>query len=129
MLVEFRRSQSMPDYNNNSMIRLKVNDTSSVNYDNTNDNGGFISKKIHDISKKYEHEINTKIKHDNDYKLSYFGFKTLEKSYLLKTQNGTIVERPQYMLMRVALGIHCTLHANDDQEEYKNLQAAFDAFC
>jgi ribonucleoside-diphosphate reductase subunit M1 len=49
--------------------------------------------------------INDKINYKNDYKLDYFGFKTLEKSYLLKI-NGKIVERPQDLLMRVSLSIH-----------------------
>jgi ribonucleoside-diphosphate reductase alpha chain len=43
--------------------------------------------------------------HDRDYLIDYFGFKTLERSYLMRC-NGTIVERPQHMWMRVALGIH-----------------------
>ena len=42
---------------------------------------------------------------NRDFNYDYFGFKTLEKSYLLKV-NKKIVERPQYMLMRVAVGIH-----------------------
>lgn len=40
-----------------------------------------------------------------DYGYDYFGFKTLEKSYLLKVDNK-IVERPQHMIMRVSVGIH-----------------------
>ena len=42
-----------------------------------------------------------------DFDYDYFGFKTLERSYLLRA-NGRIVERPQHMLMRVAVGIHKT---------------------
>ena len=49
--------------------------------------------------------IDNYIKKNNDYNLDYFGFKTLEKSYLLKI-NKVIVERPQYLFMRVALCIH-----------------------
>lgn len=49
--------------------------------------------------------INNWIDYNNDYDYDYFGFKTLEKSYLLKL-NGRVAERPQHMLMRVALGIH-----------------------
>merc|ERR1719375_2763496 len=41
-----------------------------------------------------------------DFGYDYFGFKTLEKSYLLRV-HGKIVERPQYMLMRASCGIHC----------------------
>jgi ribonucleoside-diphosphate reductase alpha chain len=45
------------------------------------------------------------IQHHRDYLIDYFGFKTLERSYLMRC-NGSIVERPQHMWMRVALGIH-----------------------
>ena len=46
------------------------------------------------------------ISYQRDYLIDYFGFKTLERSYLMRA-NGVIVERPQHMWMRVALGIHC----------------------
>ncbi len=49
--------------------------------------------------------IDSTILYDRDYSFDYFGFKTLEKSYLLKL-NGKIAERPQHMYMRVAIGIH-----------------------
>lgn len=50
--------------------------------------------------------LNGAIVYDRDMVYDYFGFKTLERSYLLKL-DGKIVERPQHMLMRVACGIHC----------------------
>ena len=46
------------------------------------------------------------IQHQRDYLIDYFGFKTLERSYLMRCR-GVLVERPQHMWMRVALGIHC----------------------
>jgi ribonucleoside-diphosphate reductase alpha subunit len=49
--------------------------------------------------------LDSTIIYDRDFAFDYFGFKTLEKSYLLKI-NGKIAERPQHMYMRVALGIH-----------------------
>lgn len=49
--------------------------------------------------------LDSTIIYDRDYAFDYFGFKTLEKSYLLRI-NGTITERPQHMYMRVAVGIH-----------------------
>ncbi|MDW8394181.1 MAG: ribonucleoside-diphosphate reductase subunit alpha [Chitinophagales bacterium] len=49
--------------------------------------------------------LDSTIIYDRDYHFDYFGFKTLEKSYLLKI-NGRVVERPQHMFMRVAVGIH-----------------------
>jgi len=60
---------------------------------------------LYNIVKKNKDIINERINHYNDFKLDYFGFKTLEKSYLLKS-NGRIIERPQYLFMRVALCIH-----------------------
>jgi ribonucleotide reductase alpha subunit len=45
------------------------------------------------------------LKHDRDYLFDYFGFKTLEKAYLLKGTDGRVLERPQHMWMRVAVGI------------------------
>ena len=50
-------------------------------------------------------ELNNMIKHERDYQYDIMGFKTLERSYLLKKE-GIIVERPQYMLMRVAVALH-----------------------
>ena len=49
--------------------------------------------------------IETMINYQRDYLIDYFGFKTLERSYLMRV-NGVIVERPQHMWMRVAVGIH-----------------------
>uniref|UniRef100_A0A7S2IMB4 Ribonucleoside-diphosphate reductase n=1 Tax=Alexandrium andersonii TaxID=327968 RepID=A0A7S2IMB4_9DINO len=51
-------------------------------------------------------ELDASVEYSRDFGFDYFGFKTLEKSYLLRV-HGTIVERPQHMLMRVACGIHC----------------------
>lgn len=50
-------------------------------------------------------QLDSTIIYDRDFGYDYFGFKTLERSYLLKI-NGEVVERPQHMLMRVAIGIH-----------------------
>jgi len=63
-----------------------------------------ISNKLYEIVKLNSIILNDAIKYERDYLFSYFGFKTLEKSYLLK--NNKIIERPQHMLMRVSLGIH-----------------------
>ena len=60
-------------------------------------------------------------------RLSYFGFKTLERSYLLRNDESTILERPQYLLMRVALGIHCTGSPMGDDED-ERLNAAFETY-
>lgn len=49
--------------------------------------------------------LNSALIYDRDFSYQYFGFKTLERSYLLRI-NGKVAERPQHMLMRVAVGIH-----------------------
>lgn len=50
-------------------------------------------------------KLNSSLVYSRDYLFDYFGFKTLEKAYLMKV-NGVVVERPQHMFLRVALGIH-----------------------
>lgn len=64
-----------------------------------------ISEFHHKIIMDNAEQLNSAIIYDRDFGYNYFGFKTLERSYLLKV-NGKIVERPQHMLMRVSVGIH-----------------------
>jgi ribonucleoside-diphosphate reductase alpha chain len=71
----------------------------------TNENASLISKEAYDVIRKHAALLDSTIIYDRDYGYDYFGYKTLEKSYLLKV-NGKIAERPQHMLMRVAVGIH-----------------------
>lgn len=63
-----------------------------------------ISKEFFEYCREYKDRISTEIAYSRDFEFDYFGFKTLEKSYLLKV-NGKIVERPQHLFMRVALGV------------------------
>ncbi len=60
---------------------------------------------VYEIIKKNAAVLDSTIIYDRDFGYDYFGFKTLERSYLLKL-NGKVAERPQHMLMRVAIGIH-----------------------
>ncbi len=71
----------------------------------TGENAALLSKEVYEVIKKHAAELDGAIIYDRDFGYDYFGFKTLEKSYLLKLE-GKIVERPQHMLMRVAVGIH-----------------------
>uniref|UniRef100_A0A915Q6G2 Ribonucleoside-diphosphate reductase n=1 Tax=Setaria digitata TaxID=48799 RepID=A0A915Q6G2_9BILA len=64
-----------------------------------------ISKELFDIVQNNADILDSAIIHERDYYYTYFGLKTLERSYLLQV-NGELAERPQHMLMRVALGIH-----------------------
>ena len=71
----------------------------------TGENAPLISKETYGIVKKNAALLDSTIIYDRDFSYDYFGFKTLERSYLMKL-DGKIVERPQHMLMRVAVGIH-----------------------
>jgi len=71
----------------------------------TNEKICYISQDLLKVLDKHGEKIDSYIVHDRDYLLDYFGFKTLEKSYLLKDTNMVILERPQHMWMRVSLAL------------------------
>ncbi|WP_162127016.1 ribonucleoside-diphosphate reductase subunit alpha [Flavobacterium phycosphaerae] len=71
----------------------------------TNQAAPLLSEEVHNVIQANAEFLNSHIIYNRDFNYDYFGFKTLERSYLLKI-NGKIVERPQQMLMRVAVGIH-----------------------
>ncbi|MGA0317719.1 MAG: ribonucleoside-diphosphate reductase subunit alpha [Flavobacteriaceae bacterium] len=64
-----------------------------------------LSDEVHKVIQKHADKLDSSIIYNRDFGYDFFGFKTLERSYLLKL-NGNIVERPQHMLMRVSVGIH-----------------------
>lgn len=66
---------------------------------------GMIAQDVYEIIQKNAELLDSTIIYDRDYNFDYFGFKTLEKSYLLKI-DGKTAERPQHMYMRVSIGIH-----------------------
>ncbi|KFH03364.1 ribonucleoside-diphosphate reductase large chain [Toxoplasma gondii VAND] len=65
-----------------------------------------VSTEVYEFVRENEQALNEALNYSRDFDYDYFGFKTLERSYLLKIHDR-IVERPQHMLMRVACGIHC----------------------
>ena len=67
---------------------------------------GIISKEVWDIVKNNKEKIEGAIDYSRDFTFDFFGFKTLEKSYLLKNAHGKPLERPQDLFMRVAIGFH-----------------------
>ncbi len=71
----------------------------------TGQNAPMIGKETWKIIKNHAAELDEAIYYDRDFSYDYFGYKTLERSYLMKIE-GKVVERPQHMLMRVAVGIH-----------------------
>ena len=70
----------------------------------TGKNAGLISDETYEVVKRHADTLNESIIHDRDLNFDYFGFKTLERSYLLKTY-GQPAETPQHLYMRVAVGI------------------------
>ncbi|SKA40290.1 ribonucleoside-diphosphate reductase alpha chain [Chitinophaga eiseniae] len=71
----------------------------------TGKNAALLSDEVWEIIEKNADILDSNIIYDRDFAFDYFGFKTLERSYLLKT-DGKVVERPQHMFMRVSVGIH-----------------------
>ncbi len=71
----------------------------------TNLRAQLIADDVYEIVQKNALLLDSSIIYDRDFGYDYFGFKTLERSYLLK-MHGKVAERPQHMLMRVAVGIH-----------------------
>src|SRR5437762_14285083 len=64
-----------------------------------------ISKQTYETVMRHADELNSAIVYDKDFNYNYFSFKTLERSYLLHI-DGKVAERPQHMIMRVAVDIH-----------------------
>ena len=70
----------------------------------TGEKAGMISDETYSVIEKYGRELDAMMVHDRDFNFDYFGFKTLEKSYLLKMY-GQVAETPQHLYMRVSVGI------------------------
>lgn len=71
----------------------------------TNQNASLLADDVYEVIQNNKETLDSSIIYDRDFRYDYFGFKTLSRSYLLKL-DGQIAERPQQMLMRVAVGIH-----------------------
>ncbi|GMH35229.1 hypothetical protein BSKO_03097 [Bryopsis sp. KO-2023] len=86
-------------------------ETAKKMYEHINPKNGqvssLVSEETYNVIMENAEKLDSEIIYDRDFDYDYFGFKTLERSYLLR-MNGTVVERPQHMLMRVAVGIHST---------------------
>jgi ribonucleoside-diphosphate reductase alpha subunit len=71
----------------------------------TGQNAPLVSKETWKVVKDHAAELDEAVIYDRDFSYDYFGFRTLERSYLMRIENK-VVERPQHLLMRVAVGIH-----------------------
>lgn len=81
-----------------------INDLFNYVNPRTGQKANIVSKTFNDLVQKHADELDSAIVHSRDHNFDYFGYKTLEKSYLLKI-NNKVAERPQYMYMRTALQI------------------------
>jgi ribonucleoside-diphosphate reductase alpha subunit len=83
--------------------------TMTILYDHKDHNGAhrpLLSEDFIALIRKNGKQYDRMIKHDRDFLIDYFGFKTLEKSYLMRASEGKIVERIQHLWMRVAVALH-----------------------
>ena len=71
----------------------------------TDENAALVSTEVYGIIRANAKRLDEAVDYTRDYNYDFFGYKTLERSYLIKL-DGKIVERPQHMLMRVSVGIH-----------------------
>ena len=90
----------------------------------TNEPIRYVSDDLESVAIAFAKEIEARINYDRDYEFDYFGFKTLEKSYLLKDTKGKIIERPQHMWMRVAL----SLWTSGAKTQVSDLEKAFETY-
>ena len=94
--------------NNHKCTSPSFSETIYILYNNKDKNGNkcpLIAHDVYETVMKNKDKINAHLNYEKDYLFDYFGFKTLEKAYLMKV-NGKIVERIQHLFMRVSLGIH-----------------------
>jgi ribonucleoside-diphosphate reductase alpha subunit len=84
---------------------------------------GILDEKTHALVQAHAALLNAHVQSHN-FSMTYFGFKTLERSYLLRDNHNQLVERPEYLLMRVALGIHGDSIA-DALETYKYMSGGY----
>jgi ribonucleotide reductase alpha subunit len=91
--------------------------------DSKGNNNPLVSQSLWDFTNKFSNELDSMIDDNRDYLIDYFGFKTIERAYLYRI-NNKIVERPQHMWLRVAVGIHADL--NNHKESLRLIKETYD---
>jgi len=94
-------------------------------YDNNGIKTPLIAKYIWEFIYKNREILESFINDKSDYLFDYFGFKTLERAYLFK-YNNVVIERPQHMWMRVAVGIHGDLNCENQEECLRLVKETYD---
>ena len=92
--------------------------------DTNNRNVPLVSDAFHRFVVANSDALNSMIDYSRDYTIDYFGFKTLERSYLMRYADGVVAERPQHMWMRVSIGIH-SAYADLRIEQVPESESAF----
>ena len=91
--------------------KKSFSETMKMMYDHVNERNGkwspLLADDVNEVIVANAERLDAEIVYDRDFDYDYFGFKTLERSYLLRI-DGKVVERPQHLLMRVSVGIHKT---------------------
>ena len=98
IIVSNHHKNTSPSFSE-TIITLYNNNSSDGNHN------PLVSKTVYESVMKNKEKLNSYIDYKRDYEFDYFGFKTLEKAYLMRI-GDKIIERPQHMFMRVSLGIH-----------------------
>ena len=88
-------------------------------------NYSLVSDNLWQFVNNNKETLNNMIDYNRDYLIDYFGFKTLEKAYLLKIGNK-IIERPQHMWMRVSIGIHCDTQTDNQEKCITLIKESYD---
>jgi len=104
-----------------SSIMKKLHEFKDVH----NNNYPLVSDKLWNFVNLHSNQIDNMIDYNRDYLIDYFGFKTLDRAYLFKIGNK-IIERPQHMWMRVAIGIHGDIEIPDQNECLRLVKETYD---
>lgn len=98
------------------------------NHDQNNNQSPLISKQVYDFVNKHKDILNDFIDIKRDFLFDYFGFKTLKNAYLLKLQNGTVIECPQHTYLRVAIADYINEYDNykDKEQFFKDIKETYD---
>jgi ribonucleoside-diphosphate reductase alpha chain len=111
IVVSNHQKNTIPNFLETVKLLYDFKDTNNVS-------SPLLSKQLYEFVSSFSNELEEMIDYERDFLIDYFGFKTLDRAYLMKV-NGKIVERPQHMWMRVAVGIHGNNINRDSLEAVK----------
>ena len=107
IIISNHQKNTNPDFSN---VMMSLYDFHNIK----GEHKPLVSQTLYDFINYHSEKLNKMIEPERDYLIDYFGFKTLERAYLFRI-NNIIVERPQHMWMRVAVGIHGNVNCNQEE--------------